>query len=516
MKTYTEEQVKEMTEKIKQETFNNQMLQFAQQLQSSIANNYVISQKKNLFSNKFTQENVQKYLENPQKYEKELRQLSMVLTTISPQYQQIVNYFASICKYVPVVVPNLDKFSNAKGDISDAEKIKKDYLKISSHIEMMNIAHEFQRITEIATRDDIFYGYVHETKDSFYIQQMDSDYCRISTISDGVYNFAFDFGYFDSNNKIKGIDGLLIDSYPEEFQTKYKLYLNDKANMKWQELDEENTICIKFLEGVPFIFPPYASLFNDLSDLTQYKELTKTKTQVDNYKFIGMELPINNKGDKEDDFLVSTNTAMAFYQMLLNNLPEGIGAFLSATPFKDINFGSGAVTDKDNVNRAEDNVFTSSGVSPINFGKGASNSGTVKMSNMVDEARIFKLYRQFERWLNRRFKKLYNNKFIIKLLNVSVFNLSDTIDQNLKLAQYGVPNKLMLSALAGLSQSNERGLTFLEDNILNLSEEWKPLVSSHTQSSGNLSSGSGRPESDVTDLSESGEQTQNNDSNANR
>lgn len=508
---YSETQLKDEIDKAIKEKNTNQMLEFAQMLQNTVSNNFIVAQKKNLFSIQFTQENVQQYLESPQKYEKELRSLSLVLSTLSPQYQQIVNYFSSIAKFMPIVVPNVDRFSNAKGEISDVDKIRKEYLKVISHIEKLNIPHEFQRITAIATRDDVFYGYIHETKDSFYIQQLDSDYCRISSISDGVYNFQFNFEYFDKNKSIKGISDELVKTYPMEFQEKYNLYQRDKRGYQWQELSEDTTICIKFLEELPFAFPPYSSLFNDLADLSQYKELTKTKTKVDNYKFIGMEIPLGKENGKEDNFLVSTTTALTFYNLLLNNLPEGIGAFLSATPFKDINFGSGAMTDKDQVDRAENNVFTSSGISPINFGKGANNSSTVKFSNLGDSARLFKVYRQLERWLNRKFKKEYNGRFVVELLDVTIFTLQDTIDQYLKLAQYGVPVKLQLASLMGVNQSKERGLTFLEDNILDLSNEWKPLQSTHTQS-GEV----GATPKDDSEIADSTANNRNNDSTENR
>lgn len=511
-KTYTEEQVN----KIKDEINTKLFLEFAQKLNSSVANTLVTAQKKKPFSDKFTQENVQKYLENPIEHEAKLRNLSTVLTTLSPQYQQVVNYLPSISKFVPIVVPNVDKFSSATGDISDKKKLKKEYFKVISNLEKLNISHEFQRILGINVREDVFYGYVHETNDSFYIQQLDSDYCRISSITDGVFNFQFDFAYFDKNKNIKGVGEELIKTYPSEFQSCYNKYLKDKTNMKWQELSEENTICIKMLEELPFVFPPFSSLFNDLSDLATYKELTKTKTQVDNYKFIGMQIPLNKNSGKVDDFLVDTNTAIQFYSMLLDNLPEGIGAFLSVTDFKDINFGSGVVSDKDNVNRAEDNVFTSSGISPVNFGKGATTSTGLKSSNLVDSARIFKIYRQFERWLNRKFKREYNGKFTIKLLDVTVFNLDETITQLLKLAQYGVPVKLQLSALCGVTQGVERGLTFLEDDVLNLSKEWKPLASSHTTSGSDLSNEGGRKKVDDSKISDEGEATRDNDDNKDR
>ena len=51
--------------------------------------------------------------------------------------------------------------------------------------------------------------------------------------------------------------------------------------------------------------------------------------------------------------------------------------------------------------------MSASGISPINLGKGADTGSTVTYSNSVDQARMFKLYAQFERWLNRKFKRKY-------------------------------------------------------------------------------------------------------------
>lgn len=510
-KTYTEEQVK----KIKEDTINEMntkiLVEFSKKLNSTVSNNLLTTQNKKIFSNDFNQENVTKYLENPIQYEKDLRKLSVVLETLSPQYQGIINYFPSISKFIPMVVPNMSKYT--KNNSVDDKNLKKDYFKAIAHMEKLNIAHEFQRITGINTREDVFYGYVHETDDSFYIQQLNSDYCRISSISDGVFNFQFNFSYFDSNKKVDGIDDELLETFPEEFKKGYDTYRKNTTKFKWQELDEDKTICIKMLEDLPFVFPPYSSLFSDLADLSTYKELAKNKTQVDNYKFIGMQIPLNSKDGKVNDFLVDVDTALMFYNMLLQNLPEGIGAFLSVTDFKDINFGTNSVSEKDNVNNAENNVFTSSGISPVNFGKGATTSTGLKASNLVDSARLFKLYRQFERWLNRKFKKEYKGKFNIKLLDVTVFNLDETISQMLKLAQYGVPVKLQLSALCGVNQSIERGLTYLEDNVLNLSQEWKPLASSHTTSSADLTDEGGRPTVSEDNLSDEGQKTRDSDGN---
>lgn len=522
-KMYSQEEVEKIREEAISDNNKKMLLEFARKFNSTVSNNLVNANKRSTFSNKFNQETVARYLEDPISNESNLRKLSTVLLTMSPQYQQIINYFSSICKYVGIVSPDISKFYTSKGTVDD-NKLKKEYTKAIGLLNKMNIHHEFQRITEIIFRDDVFYGFCHESRDSFYIQQLDSDYCRISSITDGCFNFQFNFAYFDSNKRIEGLDISLIETYPEEFQRKYKLYQKDKRMYQWQELSEENSICIKLLEGLPFNYSPYASLFDDLSDLNTYKELAKTKTEVDNYKFIGMQIPLNTKDSKPNSFMVDVETAMQFYNMLLNSLPDGVGAFISATDFKDINFGNGSSSTDitNNVKNAEDSVFNSAGVSSVNLGKNATNSSSINASNTVDSARLFKLYRQFERWLNRKFKREFNSRFTVQLLNITEFNIKEYKAELLKDAQYGVPVKLQLASLNGVTQNMERGLSYLENNILNLHEEWKPLVSSHVQSGNESTGGSadvgsdGSNKKDIGDIADSTEVGRDNDSNIDR
>ena len=57
----------EQYEEFKQ-NYQNKIIEFAKKLESTLANNEIIAQKKKLFSTKFTQDNINKYLENPQNY----------------------------------------------------------------------------------------------------------------------------------------------------------------------------------------------------------------------------------------------------------------------------------------------------------------------------------------------------------------------------------------------------------------------------------------------------------------
>lgn len=483
------------------------LLTFAKTLQSTISNNYVVAQKKNLFSKKFNQETVEQYLSNPQKYEKQLRQLSIVLTTLSPLYGSIVSYFSSIAKFVPVVVPNVTKFVTKDGEI-DYEKLKKEYLKVSSYMENLSIEGEFTRILAVNGVEDVFYGYQISTNNSNYFLQLDADYCRISSISDGCYNFQFDFSYFNVNNKLKDVDQELLDSYPSEFREKYNKYKTG-TSPQWQELDEKNTICIKYTD-LPFVFPPWASLYSDLSDLQSYKDTAKAKDANSAYKLLGLQIPLNDKSEKEDALKVSTTTALSFFDMINSSLPEGVGAFLSPMDFEKIDFATNEASEKNKILDAETSLFLSTGISPINFGRANTSTG-LNASNLVDSGKLFNLYRKFERWLNRKMKFEFNGKFSIQLLDVTTFTVKEEITQYQSLAQYGVPCKLQLAALCGITAIRERGMSAIEE-ALDIANTWKPLNSSFTTSNTTDSTEDvGRPKSEDSELSDSGEKSRDTD-----
>lgn len=488
------------------------ILNFARKFDSVVADS-IMGKNKNNFSVLFNKENVQTYLESPDRYENELRQLSIVLTTISPQYQKIMFYYPAISKFAPVVYPNINKYG--KEGYVDTAKIKKDYFKVIGHLDTLNIKHEFKKIIAVCAREDVFFGYEFEEKESYYIKQLNSQYCKITSIEDGCFNFAFDFTFFDKNKKINNelLKEDLVKYYPSEFQEKYEAYKKN-ADLRWQELDSSKTICMKFLEDLPYVFPPYANLFNDLSDLVDYKAIKKTSSEISNYKLIGLKIPLLD-GEEPDNFAVDVNTALTFYNKMIEGLPDGVGAFITPLDFDDINFDTSKANEASSVTDAEDNLFTSAGLSSIIFGKGAENSGTLKYSTVYDESVLFRFYRQLERWLNRKFKRIYNNRFSIKLLDISYYNDTEYKEDLLKQAQYGLPVKLLLASACDISPLEERGMAVLENEVLNLTEEWKPLASSHTQSDKD-SEDSGRPPERDENVGEAGQVTRDNDSNNKR
>lgn len=108
--------------------------------------------------------------------------------------------------------------------------------------------------------------------------------------------------------------------------------------------------------------------------------------------------------------------------------------------------------------------------------------------------------------------------FKVEFSTQSIFNQTEYIDRYAKAAQYGLPVKTAYATSLSLSPSDIWNLTYLEEDILGLGKsKWlAPLVSSNTQSSVNSTVGRPTNESQGKNLTESGEQSKENDVNANR
>lgn len=429
---------------------------------------------------KYTKDQLVTYLGNPASYEKQLRKMSKYLFNISNYYRRLIQYFANMPTFSYTISPyGLDRSKTV-----NANKLKKAYYSSVATVELMNLPHEATKMFTIAFRDDVYYGYEWETNDSVAFQNLDADYCKISSIEDGVYNFAFDFSYFDSNQD-------KLPNYPPEFQTMYKTYKTNTQLYKWQELDSTKSICIKVNEHDYIPIPPFVSLFSALADIEDYRAISKNASETNNYKALAMEIPLGDKGE----FLIDYNDAKEFYDMMTNVLPPNIGAILTPMKLTDWNFEkSGVNSDTNEVAKAEATFFTTAGVNKILFGGGEDPSATtLNLCTVNDQMIVFAVMRQLERWVNRKLKSVSSSyKFRINFLPVTHYNIAEMHERYLKDATYGMPTRTAALATAGYAGTDYENMTYLENEILGLSNGEMPLKSSNTQS-GSAGDEGGRP-----------------------
>ena len=120
---------------------------------------------------------------------------------------------------------------------------------------------------------------------------------------------------------------------------------------------------------------------------------------------------------------------------------------------------------------------------------------------------------QFNRLINRYLKVQLTGtcKFKTQILPVTVFNKEEYIEYYKTSASLGI-GKSYYAATLGISQLDMAGLEYLEERVMPF-DKLQPLKSSYNTSS---TEEAGRPQLSDTDLSNEGESTRDNDTNANR
>lgn len=445
----------------------------------------------------YTADQVQTYLENPSSYEKELRNVSAFLMQTQLHYWRTVTYMTNLAKICPIVIPNQIELIG----VND-EEIRETYFSAIKMLDHMNVDHELGKVINKMFIEDVFYGIECDNGNSYYIKSLDPDYCRISSVTDGIYNFEFNLDFFSKDSTGKTFEGY-CKFYPEFRYLMEQYKKNRGEDYQWVEIKPSKSICVKLQESFSACLPPFVASFLDLYDIDDYKKLSKNANEVGNFKLIGLQIPLNSKSGKVDDFLVDADTALKFYGMMEETLPDGVGAFLTPMIPKEIEFDTSSY-DPETVSKAIDNYYNATGFSSIIFG-GADTADAAEYSIKTDEMILTGsggIYRQLERWLNRKFKLLFNGKVSINLLDVTSNNVKEKRKEYLEMAQYGVPCRSQLAALAGQTPLEMIALTNLENNILKLTDSWVPLSSSHTTSGSGTTSTNGQNLDDATTQSQ--------------
>jgi hypothetical protein len=444
---------------------------------------------------RYSKDDISTYLSDPYRYEKQLRQAVTYIYGASSHFRRLIQYFTGLSDLSYVVSPyKIDpKTANSKS-------ISRNYRKVLNVMSAMSIKTQFSKILTVCLREDTFYGTMWVTNDSITVQQLPSDFCSISTIEGNVLNVTFDFSYFDSR-------GGLLEFYPEEFRKKYAIYQKNRTS-KWIELDSPTSFAIKCNNDIlDYSIPPFAGILREVYDIEDYKVLKLTKTALENYAMIIMNLPMDDDGNWKIDL----DKAKDFWRNLDSVLPEEIGSVLSPMDIKKISFERSNTGDTDTIADAEQNLFTAAGVSSLLFNNEKASANALSLSIKADQAITYGIVKSIEDMINRFIQSQgYGKNFKVTLLDVSPYNRKEVGDAYLKACQYGIPLVSYYCASQGLGQAEMDCMNYLENDILDIKSSFKPLQSSSTQSAGgqiDSSDEGGRPKKEITELTDSGEQT---------
>lgn len=440
---------------------------------------------------RFTKQNIVDYLANPHKYRADLVDVVNYIYGASSHFRRLIQYFTSLNDLSYVVLPY--RIDPKKANV---RIMNNNYRKVLDYLSIMSIKTQFPKILTVCLREDVFYGTILRTKDCVTIQQLPTKYCRISTIEGNVMNVTFDFSYFASRLGY-------LDYYPEEFRRKYELYKKDTRRSRWIELDAPYSFAIKCNVDIPeYPLPPFAGILREVFDLEDYKNLKLTKTALENYALVMMTIPTDDEGH----FLIDYEKAKDFWSNLDSVLPEEVGSVLTPMEVDKIDFERSHTGETDTIADAEDNLYSSAGVSSLLFNNPKASANALALSIKVDQAMTFGIVKSIQDMVNRLIQhESYGKNFKVEFLDVSPFNRKEAGDEYLKACQYGIPMISYYCASQGLGQAEIDSMNFLETEVMELQKIFKPLVNGNNEKADDASPGA--PTKDDTELTETGEQT---------
>lgn len=446
---------------------------------------------------RYTKDKIINYLFNPAVGERELRAAIRYIYGASSHFRRLIQYFVALTDLSYIVEPYKTDPTKANTRTTNLN-----YRKVLNTLSAMDIKNQFPDVLTVCLREDVCYCTLWVSSENITLQRLPSDYCTITTVEGNVPNVTFDFSYFDSRCD-------LLSFFPEEFQQKYQLYRTARAP-RWMELSAPNSFAIKCNSDIlEYALPPFAGILGELFDIEEYKQLELAKTALENYAMLAMMLPMQDDGT----WGIDLDKATDFWTNLDQVLPDEIGSVLTPMDIKKISFERSNASENDTIAQAEQNLFTAAGVSSLIFNNTKASANALLLSMKADQAITYGIVKSIERAINRFIQSFnYGKYFRVNFLDVSFVNRKEVGDAYLKAASYGLPTISAYAASQGIGQAELDAMAFLEGTVLELQKRFKPIQSSSQMSSDSLNGNGateegGAPEKDITELTDSGEQS---------
>lgn len=350
-------------------------------------------------------------MNDPKNHEENLQAMSQFFEMTSMVYKRLISYSANMLSF------DVTYTSNAKAEDYKLPRYKKDLEIAESFLDKFEYRKEFRSATRGMLRNDAYFAAFFDLGEKYILQELPSDYCKITGRWEGGLLFSFNFNWFDQS----GVD---IDMYPDWFKKKYvelsrkrsDIYYNpstykpslpiDKRGnshyLSWVDVPPEVGVCFKFSPELATRLPYFTPLFNDLVLQPTMRALQQNMNMAEASKMIIGEVPMLNRDAKatvKDSIAISPALLGKFLSLVKSAISDSIK--IAAAPlqnFKSIDFeGNNEMYDSYvrttlALSGVNTNLIFSSNVKP--------NVIETQLSLNVDEQLMCSLYEQFEEYMS--------------------------------------------------------------------------------------------------------------------
>lgn len=442
----------------------------------------------------YSKDKVITYLKNVSSYETELRNLSRYLFYRSQVYFRLIMYNATMFDLnARYVVPPYDLTKE-----NDKDKMLKSYYQTLKILDVIDLQSQMLPVFVNNFLEDVFYGCCWIDDTGMFILPIPSEYCKIS----GKY-FTGDYSFSVDMSKYKKFEDVIY-GLGEPLSSMYAAYGGDNSK-KWQPMPDEYAICTKARsESWETVCPVYSGLFLDLINLLDLADIQAIADEQQIYKLIVATIPTLSGATVADDWAVDVDTAIDYYNKLAASLPDYVGAAISPIPLSSLNFGDDQATDTTKVQKATKEVLNTSGGAQILNSSTISGAEAFRSATRADsEFAISSLLGQVQGWLNRVLSYRVPNPSKVKFFEVSAYTKDAFKESMQKDLNYGYVSSLAINSLNGFSELDTLSLNYLENEVLNVGDKFKPLQTASTTSNKE----SGGQEKSTTEISDEGDKS---------
>lgn len=385
-------------------------------------------------------------------------------------YRQLVLYYATLLKYVGLLIPN-----PVAGKNLSTSHIQKRYFQAMDYVDKMSLQTIFVEWAQKILVDGCFYGVVSRVdKLHFAVLALPTAYCQ-TRFKDVAGNdiIEFDVSYFNTITN-KETQKAALAAYPDFIVSAYKKWERGKLKSKWIIIPSDIGICFPMLDGRPFFINiiPASIKYDQAVGTEQEREKEEIR------KILVQKIPHLTDGR----LLFEPDEAEEMHRgavgMVRNNKNTTV-----LTTYADVDAIASRTSSENSSNSLEkmqQNIYSQAGVSGEIFA--ATGGNTTETSIKYDTAIMMYLANKFARFVTNVINDNFANSnisFKYTILPITHQNEAKYIDSSYKLASSGY--SLIIPALAqGLSQKDLVNIKDLENDVLQLTDRLIPPKTSFT------------------------------------
>ena len=421
------------------------------QLNNPFVQNYRIKQA-NSKPRKVQQEELQRALANPENSELTLQSLSMYLYYTNYVYNILVKLNRDTPLYKWYVTP-----IDVSEDDTKTDAFKKESKKVDQIIKKFKPSLTLRTVTtQVSLEGKSSYlpriSYDKDTVNFFVLQKLNPDMVKLTSFgSKQQFGASFNMVIFlQPAYDVSQYPKFIQDAWEEMLTTgvvtmdkKGKVKFNPRAKlpaghilenkngnyMYWVPLPQDLCYTFYFDGSHANMFPDFLGLFDDLSDLDNYKWLQASLLSKGVNSILTAEIPlVKDAKAGQDSTAVSVDTAMGFQDLFAQNVSGNIMPFFAPLQEFELHTLENQPEAMDIIyDRTRDLVATSGNAALMSITDKPS-IASVKAQQMIQAARVDYLTKQYENFLNEMLENNFGLKYKWEVhLWGDIFNIREDI-----------------------------------------------------------------------------------------